>query len=138
MHHFVCFTVVIMSFVNFSFLNIGEVVCYFSKILKFFKEKSVEVQGQVTLVKEDTTEANTKTEIESLKMEAAGVSETPTPSFSDISKSTAVQEDEQQVQLRRQIVSLGKQPKAQQIRRKKDMVRELNPTILSFDLEPIK
>lgn len=85
----------------------------------------MELQGQITLAKEDTTETTAITEIELLKTET-----THTSSFSDISKSTTVQEDEQQVQLRRQIVSLGKQPKAQQIRRKKDMVRGLNSVIL--------
>ncbi|MCP9261200.1 hypothetical protein DINM_004449 [Dirofilaria immitis] len=81
-------------------------------------EKPTELQ-QITLEKEDNEETNTSTEIESLKTEAANISETHTPSFSDTPKSTTLQEDEQQVQLRRQIVSLGKQPKAQQIRRKR-------------------
>ncbi|KAM3720051.1 Nipped-B-like protein [Dirofilaria immitis] len=94
-------------------------------------EKPTELQ-QITLEKEDNEETNTSTEIESLKTEAANISETHTPSFSDTPKSTTLQEDEQQVQLRRQIVSLGKQPKAQQIRRKKDMVESLFDSLTGY------
>ncbi|CAG9530698.1 unnamed protein product [Cercopithifilaria johnstoni] len=95
-------------------------------------ERSAELQEQITLVKEDLVETNGRTDVKSLKMGTAIVSETHTPSFSDISKSTTVQEDEQQVQLRRQIVSLGKQPKAQQIRRKKDMVESLFDSLTGY------
>ena len=40
----------------------------------------------------------------------------------DISRPNMEEEDEEQTRLRKQIVSLGKQPKAQQGRKKKDMV----------------
>uniref|UniRef100_A0A158Q833 Nipped-B protein n=1 Tax=Elaeophora elaphi TaxID=1147741 RepID=A0A158Q833_9BILA len=95
-------------------------------------EKSAELQGQITLPKEDIAETSATAEVESLKIEATSVSETHTPSFSDTSKSTTAQEDEQQVQLRRQIVSLGKQPKAQQTRRKKDMVESLFDSLTGY------
>uniref|UniRef100_A0A1I8EA76 Nipped-B protein n=1 Tax=Wuchereria bancrofti TaxID=6293 RepID=A0A1I8EA76_WUCBA len=95
-------------------------------------EKPTELQEQITLAKEDTAKTSATTEVEPLKMEATSVSETHTLSFSDIPKSTTLQEDEQQVQLRRQIVSLGKQPKAQQIRRKKDMVESLFDSLTGY------
>ncbi|VDK74707.1 unnamed protein product [Litomosoides sigmodontis] len=95
-------------------------------------EKSAELEGQITLAKEDIVESSAMTEVESLKTEATNVPETHSSSFSDISKPTTVQEDEQQVQLRRQIVSLGKQPKAQQIRRKKDMVESLFDSLTGY------
>ncbi|VDO58511.1 unnamed protein product [Onchocerca flexuosa] len=95
-------------------------------------EKPAELQEQTTLVKKDAAETSATTEIESLKIEATSVSETHTPSFSDTPKSITLQEDEQQVQLRRQIVSLGKQPKAQQIRRKKDMVESLFDSLTGY------
>ncbi|KAK6104387.1 Sister chromatid cohesion C-terminus family protein [Brugia pahangi] len=95
-------------------------------------EKPAEPQEQITLAKEDTAKTSATTKVESLKMEATSVSETHTPSFSNTPKSTTLQEDEQQVQLRRQIVSLGKQPKAQQIRRKKDMVESLFDSLTGY------
>lgn len=106
-------------------------VYFLAIITTGFKEKPVELQEQISIAKENTEET---TEVESLKTETASVSETRVPSFSDTPKSTTLQEDEQQVQLRRQIVSLGKQPKAQQIRRKKDMVSIF--CNFSFHLKP--
>ncbi|EJD74524.1 CBR-PQN-85 protein, variant [Loa loa] len=95
-------------------------------------EKPAELQEQITLAK-DTAETSATIEVESLQTEAASISETCKPSFSDTpKKETTLQEDEQQVQLRRQIVSLGKQPKAQQIRRKKDMVESLFDSLTGY------
>ncbi|VDK41578.1 unnamed protein product [Gongylonema pulchrum] len=53
--------------------------------------------------------------------ETTSACEARTSSLPGTPKSTSMKEDEQ-VQLRRQIVSVGKQPKAQPARRKKDMV----------------
>lgn len=92
----------------------------------------MELQRQVIIEKEGNGEKSATTEVESFKTEAANISDAHTAFFSDTPKLATLQEDEQQVQLRRQIVSLGKQPKAQQIRRKKDMVRELNFAVHIF------
>uniref|UniRef100_A0A915PUN3 Nipped-B protein n=1 Tax=Setaria digitata TaxID=48799 RepID=A0A915PUN3_9BILA len=95
-------------------------------------EKPAELQEQIMLAKEEIAETGSATEVETFKTEGTSVSETFTPSLSDTPKSITLQEDEQQVQLRRQIVSLGKQPKAQQVRRKKDMVESLFDSLTGY------
>lgn len=82
----------------------------------FFKRKSA--KEELDISDSIIMEPIIGTESELSKMDTHSVSDT---SFSSASKPSSMQEDEH-VQLRRQIVSLGKQPKAQQARRKKDMV----------------